>query len=254
MRNAAGFEAAFRTLSKICQYGLHYHGSLLVIHVGNMRSLYLALVSDLHQRLMCFWNKPLLSYDQLMASDSLFPQTGSFYGIHRQLMTDVTQINSLTRFGVFDSRPSDPGAKRSRAQAITEASIKPTPARAAGPLQVGSLAWAVKEDSDYLTVFDFKYAKSPIFDKLQLKDTDICLASYLSRKGAAVCPHADQPGHEHLSSPLHVYSAAVEALRPSFDKPPYLMPHEGGASSHSGGKGKGSGKTKGKWRSWRASK
>ena len=96
------------------------------------------------------------------------------------------------------------------------------------PLQLGELAWAVQEDADSIKIFDFKFAKAPILDKLKLRETDICFASYLSRKGIAVCPHARKVGHEGPTSDLHVFSAAASALRPTFDNSPYRVSGGGG--------------------------
>ena len=88
---------------------------------------------------------------------------------------------------------------------------------------VGSFAFAVKDFPDYISIMSNKYAKAPILERLNLTEDDICLAAYLSDKGAAACPHSRIQGHERADSHAHIFSDAVQALRPMFEHHPFKL-------------------------------
>ena len=231
----SSFDAAHKAFTKFCQQGAHHQGPAMEGHVANMRVLYRSLLHDMHVGFHCFWNRRLLTYDQLMSVDTLFPTSGLFFGNLRQMKLDIANYNSVSRGGPPPPTMAQPLAgsnrKRSKAQeggqgasSSTSATLsRSSPSAPRAPPQLGELAWGVHEDSEYIKIFDFKFAKAPILEKLQLKETDLCLASYLSRKGVAVCPHAGKPGHEGPQSSLHVFTAAANSLRPSFDHSPYRV-------------------------------
>ena len=170
----------------------------------------------------------------------MFPPSGSFYSTLRLLKDDVKHLNKLSRLGVISSPSAtlpiqiDAGSSRKR---LREAHVQLLPSRLSPPPasssllavyeppqpSLGSFSWAIKEDASFIKVLGFKYAKTPILEKLGLSESQICLASYLSRKGAAACPCPAQTGHEAMDSPLHVFSEDVLALRPSFEEPPYRV-------------------------------
>ena len=88
---------------------------------------------------------------------------------------------------------------------------------------VGSFAFAVKDYPDSISIMSNRYSKAPILDRMNLTEDDICLAAYLSDKGAAACPHSRVQGHERADSPAHVFSEALLALRPIFEQPPFKL-------------------------------
>lgn len=175
----------------------------------------------------------------------MFLQSGNFYSTLRLLKEDVAYLKRLSRLGVIEvpsptcaptpsSTPShlDAGRKRPRTH---ESSVQPLPVSRSSQQStalvlhdpatpvLGAFSWAIKEDATVIKVLGFRYAKAPILEKLSLSPSQICLASYLSRKGAAACPCPTQPGHEALDSPLHVFSDEALALRPTFEEPPYRL-------------------------------
>ena len=175
-----------------CQQGLSYDGVRLDGHVKGIRLLYLNMLRDMHLALQGFWARKRHEYNQAITMDAMFPQTGLFYGILRQLSRDVSKINDLSRLGVsFDSSrtPELHQSKKAKWQ-HRRPLANSAAASSAAPVKgkVGSFAWAVKDEGDVLTVGYTKYAKKPILEKLYLQATDICLPSYLSWKGAEACP------------------------------------------------------------------
>ena len=240
LEGKAGFAAAFNALSVFCQNGAHYRGSVLESHVSNMRRLYLALQQDMHSSFQCFFPKRQSAFDQFVEVDAMFLPSGNFYSTLRLLKDDVKHLNKLSRLGVIAS-PSTPllqtdaGSNKKRLREAHVQLLHPSrssPPRAASstltvyePPQpsLGAFSWAIKEDASFIKVLGFKYAKTPILEKLGLSESQICLASYLSRKGAAACPSSTHAGHEAMDSPLHVFSEEALALRPSFEEPPYRV-------------------------------
>ena len=179
----------------------------------------------------------------------MFLPSGNFYSTLRLLKDDASYLKRLSRLGVI-ATPSDPlpslevnsGRKRPRPhelQVHQGSARRPSPPPATSSSLVtyepsspilGSFSWAIKEDAHVIKVLGFKYAKAPILEKLALSASQICLASYLSRKGAEACPCSTQAGHEAMDSPLHVFSDAALALRPSFEEPPYRLRGSGAAA------------------------
>ena len=108
---------------------------------------------------------------------------------------------------------------------------------------VGSFAFTVRDLPDSISIMGNKYMKAPILQRLNLTEEDICLAAYLSDKGAAACPHANLQGHDRADSIAHVFSDAVLALRPTFEPHPFKAQRAAAASSQSrrasGGRGRG---------------
>jgi hypothetical protein len=269
----AGFDTVFKDFHNFCQHGALYQGALLDIHVHNMRLLYRGIIEDLHEGFQCFWNRKLPTYNLAMVTDQLFQQSGVFYGTMRRCMLDIEKGNDLARFGAIPLMPAPLSRKRQRAlewtqsghstavasltrvgsPAATGGHNTASPPRPAAELpHVGSWAWSVKEDPNFIHIFEYKYAKALILEKLGLNESEICLPAYLSRKGAAACTHAGQTGHESPSSPLHVFSSAALTLRPSFDVEPYRVPGDTRGSYQEGvGKGRGNRGGKGRWRSGR---
>jgi len=241
LQGKSGFDTAFKALFAFCTKGAHYRGSVLDSHVLNMRRLYHSMQQDLHASFQCFCPKRLSAFNQFVEVDSTFLQTGNFYSTLRLLKDDASYLNRLSRLGVIASPSAslplpDAGAhlKRPRpheAQTHLQQSPRPLPPPANAPLVVyepptpvlGSFSWAIKEDANFIKLLGFKYAKAPILEKLSLSESQICLASYLSKKGAAACPCSAHPGHDAMDSPLHVFSEAAIALRPSFEQPPYRI-------------------------------
>ena len=263
---SAGFDAVLKALSNFCQDGSHYQGALMDIHVQNMRSLYRGIIEDLHIGFQPFWNRRPASYFLMMAPDQLFTQTGVFYGTLRRCMVDIEKGNDYLRFGAIPAQAGLPiNRKRQRAAywaiagpsaasggATSAAPPSSSPAQPREPPPVGAWAWSVREDPNFIQIFEYKYAKAPILEKLGLNETEICLPAYLSRKGAAACTHAGAPGHENLASTLHVFSSAALILRPTFDNEPFRTLAEGNSGGQEGtGKGRGARWGKGRWRSSR---
>jgi len=177
----------------------------------------------------------------------MFLQSGNFYSTLRLLKDDASYLKRLSRLGVIESpaaslpspdanlgrkRPRQYEAPVLRLQAPRSTSLPSASASASSsallvyepPVPVlGSFSWAIKEDAEVIKVLGFKYAKLPILEKLGLAESQICLASYLSRKGAAACPCSTLAGHDAMDSALHVFSDAARALRPSFEEPPYRI-------------------------------
>ena len=88
---------------------------------------------------------------------------------------------------------------------------------------VDSFAFAVKDYPDSISIMSNRYAKAPIRERLNLTEDDICLAAYLSDKGAAACPHSRVRGHERADSHTHIFSDAAQALRPIFEQHPFKI-------------------------------
>jgi hypothetical protein len=230
----SSFLEMLRVFSVFCQRGLHYRGQPRETHKRHLHELYLAFMADLYAGFKPFRERRLLSFNESAPFDLLFPPEGKFYSTHRELMIQVQELERLS------DRLQDLGAQQVRSpqnaqqrrfiryqdRAPLEAP-RPAPAqrlaltyRSPSPT-VGSFAFAVRDSPDYISIMSNKYAKGPILERLNLTENDICLASYLSDKGAAACPHANTAGHERIDSPLHVFSDAVLAMRPSFEQPPF---------------------------------
>ena len=178
----------------------------------------------------------------------MFLITGNFYSMQRLLREDITHLNRLSRLGVIASPsspppshvpPADATRKRPRPQEPTydHSFPRPNPAASAQTLAVyelpahqglGSFGWAIKEDATFIKVLGFKYAKSPILEKLGMTETQIFLASYLSKKGSAACPCPTRVGHDAIDSPLHTFTEAALSLRPLFEDPPFRIRGAGG--------------------------
>lgn len=204
-----------------CQYGAHYLGALLDIHVYNMRLLYRAVIEELHEGFQCFWSRRPAAYNLAVTTDQLFPQSGFFYGTMRRCMMDIEKGNELARFRAIPSTPTPFNRKRQCAldrsaqnhSAANSSTVQVGPPPALGgqstahpsvPAElppVGSWSWSVKEDPNFIHIFEYKYAKALILEKLNLNEAEICLPAYLSRKGAAACTHAGQTGHEVRARP-----------------------------------------------------
>jgi hypothetical protein len=255
-----GFTATLGEFSTFCQQGAHLRAAGMALHVSHIRSLYTAFRQDMHQAFECFAARKLMVYDRLVPVDSMFPSSGLFHGKLRQLKLDIANFNSANRGGVAAgsgaaSVPALPnhGKKRSR-QSSWESSPSPLPPPPAArspansssstPLKLGDLAWAVRDDPEFVQIFNTRYAKAPILASLRLTEADICLPSFLSRKGNAVCPHAGQAGHETATSTLHTFSSAL-ALRQRFENAPFRVSNPDGSGSTSRGGGGRAGR--GRW-------
>lgn len=259
----AGFDQAYREFISYCQQGTLYTGGLLANHILGMQRVFQGFVYDLHQSFQGFWNRKLESYEQEIDADNMFPQSGRFYGTLRQVKADVTKVNDWTRLGVafVHDLPSSVLGKRARygdhGSPGDNSTSSPAKIGKKHQLGLGSFSWAVRDDAEFITVGNTKYAKGPILEKLKLKDSEICLASYLSWKGAEACPYAGKAGHETMTSPLHVYSDEVTELRQTFEHPPYQVSDAeastSGASTSSAPAASGRGKGKGGFRGGRGS-
>ena len=169
------------------------------------------------------------------------PSTG-LHGTLRLLMLDVSKVNDLSRLGVsFEQvRPAEYSGKRKWQERRAQGAAGSSSTAPKGV--VGSFAWAVKDEGEFLTVGFTKYAKQPILAKLNVQASDFCLPAYLSWKGAEACPCSTQEGHEAHDSTYHRFTEQQLALRPSFEEEPYKLPMDGPAQSApepSGGKGAG---------------
>ena len=273
LEGKAAFVSAFRALSSFCENGAHYRGTVLDSHVNNMRRLYRSMQQDLHESFHVFRPQRLSSFNQFIIVDAMFTQEGNFYSTLRLFKDDISHLNRLARLGVIDSPSNplsaEPDRKRIRLSSLPAAHLPPSrvlsppthPAASTSyamavyePLPtpiLGSFAWAIKEDEHFIKVLGFKYAKAPILDRLRLAENQICLASYLSKKGVAACPCPTRSGHESFDSPLHVFSEAVLAMRPSFEEPPYRIRGDGGQQSLRSNRGRGSRRQPGRGRAGR---
>ena len=238
----SSFLEAMRVFSLFCQHGLHYKGRARELHRDHMRQLYQALLTDLHQSMKPFWKEPLLVYNLSMTVDAMFPAEGAFYAAHRDLKLEVAEQDRLAHMG-YVPQAANTSSIGSSAQVATgsrrpgpsqdgsrnlndetryrdQSSIKPPFS------EVGSFSYAVKEDTDTVSILGIRYAKRLILEKLGLKDDEICLPYYLSKKGAAACPYSSRAGHERIDSHLHLFSEAAMALRPVFEQAPFRLPRE----------------------------
>ena len=140
----------------------------------------------------------------------------------------------LTDLGSSPPRRFLPQAGQRRQLRYQDASLQdpprlPPPRRLALTMRapsptVGSFAFAVRDFPDSINIMSNKYMKAPILQRLNLTEHDICLASFLSDKGPAACPHSTRPGHERADSPAHVFSEELLALRPTFEAHPFKVP------------------------------
>jgi len=241
----AGFLEALRIFSVFCQRGLHYRGQPRETHKRHLHDLYTAMVADLYTGFRPFRERKLLSYNQLISFDNLFPQDGKFYATHRELMLEVAELDRLSdrlsdigsphrmSTAMVPGLPGRAALKRplryqaSASSAALPRLLPPAPRlaltmRPPSPT-VGSFAFAVKDYPDSISIMSNRYAKAPILERLNLTEDEICLAAYLSDKGAAACPHSRSPGHERADSPAHIFSDAVLALRPLFEQHPFKI-------------------------------
>ena len=103
-------------------------------------------------------------------------------------------------------------------------------------------------DRDTISILGVTYSKARVLERLRLREEDICLPSFLSRKGAAACPNSTLPGHEAMDSSCHIFSDEAVALRPLFEQSPFRLPNESAgfprrwAERGRGGKGGGGGR------------
>ena len=180
----------------------------------------------------------------------MFPQTSWFYGTLRQLQLDVSKINDLSRLRVsFEPTNSldIPQSKKAKWQDRRPTTAASAAASSAAPAKgkVGSFAWAVKDEGDFLTVGYTKYAKKLILEKLNLQAGDICLSKDLSWKGAEPCPCSTQQGREDHDSTYHRFTEAQLAPRTFFEEEPYRLPmepHEAQPTTTPAGMGAGKGR------------
>lgn len=250
LRGADGFEEMFNAFFNYCQHGVSYTGVRLEGHIKGMRLLYLRMLGDMHVGFQCFWSRRVQEYEQRISMDSLFPVEGAFYGTLRQLMLDVAKVNELSRLGVLFEAPRGPDGALKRKWADRRgqggaASLSGAPAAAAKGA-VGSFAWAVKEEGDYLTVGYTKYSKKLILEKLGVQASEFCLPSYLSWKGAEACPCQTTEGHEGHDSTYHVFTEEQLAMRSAFEEEPYRLPMEAGTQGSAAAGGRGGGRASGR--------
>ena len=223
-----GFATALQTLDEFCQLGSHHHSHVLHAHVGNMRSLYVAMLRDMHEGMSCFWNRRLHAYDLLVRADTLFPEHGNFYGTYRKLNAELESINLLTAFG-YVSPSAQPGSQKRPMQlgeSSGAATREPQAKRAnQAPVpdysKVGSFAMAVVDGPTHVIIGASKYDKAQVLAKLNVPGDQICLPAFLCKKGAAACPAADKAGHESHTSAQHTFPAAMLSLRPLFEDAPF---------------------------------
>lgn len=252
----ACFEEALRRFSKFCLKGAHYTGAKQEGHILNMRSLYGALVQDVHLSLQCFWSRRPPDLDKLRSPDIMFPDDGYFYGTLRQVEEDIAKVNDLTRLRVSFEMPVETEGPPKRPR-LPEARLDRSSGSRAGrdkAPRLGSFAWAVKDEAEGLLLGYTRYNKQLILEKLNLSEADICLPSFLSWKGAEACPHVGKPGHESATSALHTFPEHVKSLRLLFEQPPYKITTEASSSaSPAQGHARGSGRGRGKGSSGRSS-
>ena len=242
------FLEAMRVFSLFCQHGLHYRGRARDLHRDHMRQLYQALLADLHSGMKPFWKDAHLVYNHLMVADALFPADGAFYAAHRDLKLEVAEQDRLAHMGYMPQHPGSPlSGGGQRAAGFDPASPFRTEGasgqqeRGGKPAftELGSFAYAVKEDANVISISGVRYAKGLILEKLNLKEEEICLPTYLSRKGVAACPYAHRPGHERADSALHMFSDTAVALRPTFEQSPFRLPRDDGPSLRNAERGRG---------------
>ena len=107
VQGESGYAAALQTLAEFCELGSHHHTHIREAHVSNMRTLYAALLRDMHSGMACFWNKRLNYFDLLVDGNDMFPEQGNFYGTHRRMNSELETINLISSFGyVAPSVPS----------------------------------------------------------------------------------------------------------------------------------------------------
>jgi len=225
-----GYATALQTLDEFCQLGAHHHSHVLQAHVANMRSLFNALLRDMHLAFNCFWNRRLSAYNLLVRADAMFPEHGNFYGTHRKLNAELESINLLSAFG-YVSPTSQPGSQKRPVQlgesssAAARAPLAKRAAQTQAPdySKVGSFAMAVVDSPTHVTIGASKYDKAQVLSKLNLTGDKICLPAFLCKKGAAACPFSDKEGHETHDSTLHTFPAALLSLRPLLEEAPYRI-------------------------------
>lgn len=238
LRGKQSYLEALRVFSLFCQHGLHYRGRARDINRDHMRQLYLALLRDLHLEMKPFWKEPLLVYNELMTVDNkVFAPQGALFSAHRDLKLEVAEQDRLAHMG-FLPHDNSPSASVRRAPPCAaglgsgqaDGKLDGTSANATGRptfAVLGSFACAIREELDKLSILGMRYARKTNLRQLKLTESEICLASYLSRKGDAACPNSDRPGHERLDLALHVFSDSAKAMQPMFDQSPYGLPHMG---------------------------
>lgn len=235
MRGKQSFLEATRVLSLFCQHGIHYKGKTKDIHREHMRQLYQAFLEDMHKSMKPFWKTPILVYKELMPTDAMFPVGGAFYSAHRDLKLEVVEQDRLARLGyVPQPQAAQASASFTNRSQFAQFTAAPgssgtgqlTSNRTPAFSELGSFAYAIKDEADVLSILGMRYAKRPILDKLNLKEEEICLPSYLSRKGAAACPYSNRSGHDRLDSALHTFSESALAMRPMFEQSPFRLPRE----------------------------
>ena len=178
-RGENGFVGALQSLTDFCESGTHHRSHVLEAHNRNMRTLYAAMLKDMHAGLSCFWHRRPPAYEHLMHADAMFLPGGAFYGTYRQQMAKLESINVFAEFGYGTQAVPTPAVRTSMgaASSILDARIQPAkrPDTQAKPdySRVGSFAGSVAEDQDVLTIGTTKYSKSAVLGKLKLKPEDI---------------------------------------------------------------------------------
>lgn len=239
------FPEAFQTLADFCQDGADYQGTLMAMHVSHMKKLYSKFLYDMHQSLRAFWVRNQQVGNEA-ASDVMFPEEGVFYGTYHRLMEDTHDSSRLSRLGYMANAPTT-SASRKTPRRVASPGSDDSPAhqkRSKSPKPdygtLGSFAWAVCEDAETINVAGSRYSKPKILGKLNLREDEICLASFLCKRGAAACPCPEKAGHESLNSALHQFSTAQNLIRPSLDEPPYRLVRTTGPSNAARSRGQGS--------------
>ena len=241
LEGPAGFSEAFQTLADFCQDGLEYQGPMVERHVGHMRRLYAKFLCDMHQAMRVFWSRPVHAYNESLDADNMFPDEGVFYGTYHRLMEETNDVSRLSSLGYLANSPlaapSHRGSKRPMSPGSSPLLTTQGP-QAKGPKPdysaAGSFAWAVKEDSEIINVAGTRYSKAKVLAKIGLREEEICLATYLSKKGPAACPCPEKTGHCGPTAKMHNFSEELLALRPSLDEPPCRLVWSAGSPSAGG--------------------
>ena len=244
LQGAAGFVEAFHKFWVFCQHGLHLRGRARDLHKVRMRDLYVAMLRDIHRNLRPFWSRRPVELQGMMIADQLFTDDGKFYTTHRQLMLQLERIEDMTTLGYAPvSVALHAGGKRPLqfSEGSSSGDRAPPGRRHGGASQrpdfaeVGSFSYAVRQDADTISILGVTYSKPRVLERLRLREDDICLPAFLSRKGAAACPNSALPGHEAMDSSCHVFSDEILALRPLFEQSPFRLPNDSAGFSRRGG-------------------
>jgi len=156
-------------------------------------------------------------------------------------MEETNDVSRLSSLGYLANSPlaapSHRGSKRPMSPGSSPLLTTQGP-QAKGPKPdysaAGSFAWAVKEDSEIINVAGTRYSKAKVLAKIGLREEEICLATYLSKKGPAACPCPEKTGHCGPTAKMHNFSEELLALRPSLDEPPCRLVWSAGSPSAGG--------------------